>query len=398
MKNLVLITSGVLFPLVAFAGDSESSDSKFWDKKINLEYQNEDVNNGTYQTRKTDSYSVSGVITTIGDGELSVGYIRRNEDRKKVLSLGELKGNEKSNILSLKYVKVEPSWGFWGGVVAYGRGSQDINIKYIKSTDIIDSNSASSILTKVNNPTGAYSVDKLKMLGEDQPPISLSDYFFMQKNSLEVSQAFVTALQAMADPNQISNAKHDLGVALSLYAPHDDPASTYSVLGNSAKDRVGKTLKGNKGSTLTSYTAFAGTKFSASGIDLIPMVKYTVNNKKMDNVSLISGEATSLFGIKSAKEKSFELSLTAQTKIDDGTLSLNATSVDTKGTNVIYTIKPGLLSSDIIDNPTKRRAMSYKIGYNLPLNKKTSLDVSWKSYKNAESTTKTIYVGIGYTF
>ncbi len=395
MKNLVLITSGVLFPLVAFAGDSESSDSKFWDKKINLEYQNEDVNNGKYQTRKTDSYSVSGVITTIGDGELSVGYIRRNEDRKKVLPLGELKGNEKSNILSLKYVKVEPSWGFWGGVVAYGRGSQDVNIKYIESTDIIGSKreTASVVVAKVNDKSGDY------RLSSPHSAKSLSQYFFELNNGgLGVLRAFGTAIGGIIDIHNNLNAKHDLGVALSLYAPNDSSATVNAALGNASKDRVGKTLKGNKGSTLTSYTAFAGTQFSASGIDLIPMVKYTVNNKKMDNVSVINGEATSLFGIKSAKEKSFELSLTAQTKIDDGTLSLNATSVDTKGTNVIYTIKPGLLSNDIIDNPTKRRAMSYKIGYNLPLNKKTSLDVSWKSYKNAESTTKTIYVGIGYTF
>jgi len=394
MKNLVLITSGVLFPLVSFAGDSESSDSKFWDEKINFEYQNEYVNNGKYQARKTDSYSVSGVITTIGDGELSVGYIRRNEDRKKVLSLGELKGNEKSDILSLKYVKVEPSWGFWGGVVAYGRGSQDVNIKYVKSTAPIGfgGSAVSVILAKVNNKDGFY---QLQSVHEKK---SLSQYFFEKKKTLGVLEAFAEAINQIKVSNTMPQARHDLKVTLSLYAPVDNPDETNVALGNTSKDRLDKTLKGNKGSTLTSYTAFAGTKFSASGIDLIPMVKYTVNNKKMDNVSVINGDATSLFGIKSAKEKSFELSLTAQTKIDDGTLSLNATSVDTKGTNVIYTINPGLIPSDITDNPTKRRAMSYKIGYNLPLNKKTSLDVSWKSYKNAESTTKTIYVGIGYTF
>ncbi len=144
MKKLVLITSGLLLPLSCLASDAGSSDHQSLSKKIDLGYQIETVKNDKYQTRKTNSYSANGVITNIGGGELSMGYIRRNEERMSKIDIGELKGQEKADILSLKYVKVEPSWGFWGGAVAYGRTSQDVNMKYVDTTTSIGAGGVST--------------------------------------------------------------------------------------------------------------------------------------------------------------------------------------------------------------------------------------------------------------
>ncbi len=120
----------------------------------------------------------------------------------------------------------------------------------------------------------------------------------------------------------------------------------------------------------------------------------------MDDVTLNNSgvSVSSIFSIKSAKEKSLELSLTAQKKIAKGMLSLNATSVDTKGTDIMYGLTGTGNTLSTSDNPAKRRAMSYRIGYNFPLVENTNLDLSWKYYKNGKSVTRTVYLGLGYTF
>ncbi|MDG1153703.1 MAG: hypothetical protein P8N25_02460 [Alphaproteobacteria bacterium] len=390
MKKLVLITSGLLLPLASFAHDEGFNDHQSLNKKIDLGYQVETVKNDKYQTRKTNYYSVNGVITNIGGGELSMGYIRRNEERMSKLAIGELKGQEKADILSLKYVKVEPSWGFWGGAVAYGRTSQDVNMKYVNTTTNIGAGgvSVSTAKSKVNESgIEGYRVSSSESLAKK--------YFGLLDSGISGTNAIGSAVSHLGGLVKQA-ATLDLTITSALYGKEN--SSSFG--GDSDYTRAGKTFKGNKGATITSYTAFVGTKLSASGIDFIPMAKYTINNKKMDDVTLNNSDVSlsSIFSIKSAKEKSLELSLTAQKKIAKGMLSLNATSVDTKGTDIMYGLSGTgntLLTSD---NPAKRRAMSYRIGYNLPLVENTNLDLSWKYYKNGKSVTRTVYLGLGYTF
>ena len=390
MKKLVLIKSGLLLPLSCLASDAGSSDHQSLSKKIDLGYQIETVKNDRYQTRKTNSYSANGVITKIGGGELSMGYIRRNEERMSKLAIGELKGQEKADILSLKYVKVEPSWGFWGGAVAYGRTSQDVNMKYVDTTTRIGAGGVpvSEAKSKVNDTssTSVYRVSSSESLAEK--------YFGLLDSGISGTDAIGSAVSHLGGLVKQA-AMSDLTITSALYGKEDS-----SSFGGDDYTRANKTFKGNKGATITSYTAFVGTKLSASGIDFIPMVKYTINNKKMDDVTLNNSDVSvsSIFSISSAKEKSLELSLTAQKKIAKGMLSLNATSVDTKGTDIMYGLAGTgntLLTSD---NPAKRRAMSYRIGYSLPLVENTNLDLSWKYYKNGKSVTRTVYLGLGYTF
>lgn len=392
MKKLVLITSGLLFPLASFASDAGFRDHRSLSKKIDLGYQVENVKNDEYQTRKTNYYSVNGVITNIGGGELSMGYIRRYEDRMSKLAIGELKGQEKADILSLKYVKVEPSWGFWGGAVAYGRTSQDVNMKYVDTTTNIGAGkiTVGAAKDKVNDMAGSsnYRVDGSESLAKK--------YFDLLDSGISGTNAIGRAVSHLSNTTKQS-ATLDLIITSALYGREN---SNTSFSGGSDYIRAGKTFKGNKGATITSYTAFVGTKLSASGIDFIPMAKYTINNKKMDDVTLNNSDVSvsSIFSIKSAKEKSLELSLTAQKKIAKGMLSLNATSVDTKGTDIMYGLTGTGYTSLTSDNPAKRRAMSYRIGYNFPLLENTNLDLSWKYYKNGKSVTRTVYLGLGYTF
>ncbi|MFL2659614.1 MAG: hypothetical protein ACJ0GZ_01365 [Alphaproteobacteria bacterium] len=391
MKKLVLITSGLLLPLSSFASDAGSSDHQSLSKKIDLGYQIETVKNDKYQTRKTNSYSANGVITNIGGGELSMGYIRRYEERMSELGIGKLKGQEKADILSLKYVKVEPSWGFWGGAVAYGRTSQDVNMKYVDTTATIGAGitDVSEARDKVN--------DKSKTKGYGDNISSLAKkYFDLLDNGISGENAIGGALIHISDADRKLEAMLDLTITSALYGKENNSSS----FGGSDYTRAGKTFKGNKGATITSYTAFVGTKLSASGIDFIPMAKYTINNKKMSDVTLNNSDVSvsSIFSISSAKEKSLELSLTAQKKIAKGMLSLNATSVDTKGTDIMYGLTGTGNTLSTSDNPAKRRAMSYRIGYNFPLLENTNLDLSWKYYKNGKSVTRTVYLGLGYTF
>ena len=390
MKKLVLITSGLLLPLSCLASDAGSSDHQSLSKKIDLGYQIETVKNDKYQTRKTNSYSANGVITNIGGGELSMGYIRRNEERMSKIDIGELKGQEKADILSLKYVKVEPSWGFWGGAVAYGRTSQDVNMKYVDTTTSIGAGgvSVSEAKSKVNDVSSStgYRLNNSESLAKK--------YFDLLDSGISGENAIGRAVNHLSGLNKQA-AMLDLTITSALYGKEDS-----SSFGGDDYTRANKTFKGNKGATITSYTAFVGTKLNASGIDFIPMAKYTINNKKMDDVTLNNSgvSVSSIFSIKSAKEKSLELSLTAQKKIAKGMLSLNATSVDTKGTDIMYGLTGTGNTLSTSDNPAKRRAMSYRIGYNFPLVENTNLDLSWKYYKNGKSVTRTVYLGLGYTF
>ena len=391
MKKLVLITSSLLLPLASFAHDEGFNDHQSLNKKIDLGYQVETVKNDKYQTRKTNYYSVNGVITNIGGGELSMGYIRRYEERMSKLVIGELKGQEKADILSLKYVKVEPSWGFWGGAVAYGRTSQDVNMKYVDTTTSIGAGgvSVSAAKTKVNDTssTAVYRASDSESLAKK--------YFDLLDRGISGKNAIGSALSHINDATSKQAAKSDLTIVSALYGKNNS-----SSFGGNDYTRAGKTFKGNKGATITSYTAFVGTKLNASGIDFMPMVKYTINNKKMNDVTLNNSDVSvsSIFSISSAKEKSLELSLTAQKKIAKGMLSLNATSVDTKGTDIMYGLAGTGYTLLTSDNPAKRRAMSYRIGYSLPLVENTNLDLSWKYYKNGKSVTRTVYLGLGYTF
>ena len=390
MIILVLITSGLLLPLPSFASDAGSSDHQSLSKKIDLGYQIETVKNDKYQTRKTNSYSANGVITNIGGGELSMGYIRRNEERMSKLFIGELKGQEKADILSLKYVKVEPSWGFWGGAVAYGRTSQDVNMKYVNTTTNIGSGGLS-----VSEAKGRVNSASNKTGYGDNTSSLAKKYFALLDSGISGTNAIGSAVSHINNAAKKQAAMLDLTITSALYGKED-----ISSFGGNDYTRAGKTFKGNKGATITSYTAFVGTKLSASGIDFIPMAKYTINNKKMDDVTLNNSDVSvsSIFSIKSAKEKSLELSLTAQKKIAKGMLSLNATSVDTKGTDIMYGLTGTGNTLSTSDNPAKRRAMSYRIGYNFPLLENTNLDLSWKYYKNGKSVTRTVYLGLGYTF
>ena len=192
MKKLVLITSNLLFPLACLASDAGFSDNQSLIKKIDLGYQIETVKNDEYQTRKTNYNSASGVITNIGGGELSMGYIRRYEERMSKLVIGELKGQEKADILSLKYVKVEPSWGFWGGAVAYGRTSQDVNMKYANTTANIGAGAITVVAAKdkVNSTSGNYKVSSSESLAKK--------YFGLLDSGTSGSKAISDALSHLS--------------------------------------------------------------------------------------------------------------------------------------------------------------------------------------------------------
>ena len=294
MKKLVLITSNLLLPLACLASDEGFNDNQSLNKKIDLGYQIETVKNDEYQTRKTNYNSASGVITNIGGGELSMGYIRRYEERMSKLTIGELKGQEKADILSLKYVKVEPSWGFWGGAVAYGRTSQDVNMKYANTTANIGAGAITVVAAKdkVNSTSGNYKVSSSESLAKK--------YFGLLDSGTSGSKAISDALSHLSGLTKQA-ATLDLIITSALYGKENN--SSFS--GGTDYTRAGKTFKGNKGATITSYTAFVGTKLSASGIDFIPMAKYTINNKKMDDVTLNNSivSASSVFSIKSCQRK-----------------------------------------------------------------------------------------------
>ncbi|MGB1360582.1 MAG: hypothetical protein ACPG8V_00535 [Alphaproteobacteria bacterium] len=125
MKKLLLATSVLAFAGSAFAGGASSG------KEVGLSYKKETVNNGSYQTRNTRYTTVTGKIGEVAGGTLTIGYTKSKEDRTKVLSTGKLSGSEKGTILSLNYMKVQPSWGFWGAAFATGEADNNVQIQYV---------------------------------------------------------------------------------------------------------------------------------------------------------------------------------------------------------------------------------------------------------------------------
>ena len=298
MKKILLASMILSTPAIA-GGTIAGVENPF--TSVAGEFEIETAHNGKYQTRKTEDISVKGTVGSFAGGTVVIGYTKRKETRSKVLTAGKLVGSEKADILSVKFTKIQPSWGFWGAGYAYGKGNNDISLAW-------------------------------------------------------------------------SGAAAALG-----------------------------TQKASTTSKLSQIVLFAGTKVTVSGWDVVPMAKYSVKEKKLTAVKLIKDTASAAagtdFSLPSGKEKYLELRVIAMKKIGAGTLSLGASYFDTKGTNIAYSIDTAAAPAAIVkDNPTNRSSTAFSVGYKLPLNDQLVGDVYYREYKNAETKTKTTYVGLTYKF
>ncbi len=127
MKKVLLASMIMATPV--FAGGESTMQNPLASAKV--DYDLVTVHDGTEQTRKTKDISIKGEVGEVAGGKLVIGYTKRDEDRKKTIPSANriLSGNEKANILSLKFTKVQPSWGFWGFGYAMGEGDVSVNFK-----------------------------------------------------------------------------------------------------------------------------------------------------------------------------------------------------------------------------------------------------------------------------